>query len=157
MKHILAILFLIFGWFAVMINGKMAEKVDVAEELFFVEHVVDGDTIVLDNGEKVRLIGVDTPETVHPNKGVEHYGIEASEFTENLVEEKNVHLGYDETTRDKYNRLLAYVYLEDGTLLNAEIIKQGYGFAYLNYPFKLSRKFEEYEQQARKNRLGLWK
>jgi micrococcal nuclease len=92
--------------------------------------VVDGDTIVLSNSEKVRLIGVDTPETVRPNTPVEYFGKEASAITKKMVEGKPVRLEYDWQQRDKYGRLLACVYLIDGTFINAEIIKQRYGHAY---------------------------
>ena len=85
--------------------------------------VVDGDTIILSNGEKVRLIGVDTPETVRPNTPVEYYGKEASAFTKKMVEGKDVKLEYDWQQRDKYGRLLAYVYLMDGTFLNAWMLQ----------------------------------
>ena len=78
--------------------------------------VVDGDTIILSNGERVRLIGVDTPETKHPNKPVQYFGKEASAFTKRMVEGKEVTLEYGQQQRDKYGRLLAYVYLMDGTL-----------------------------------------
>jgi len=92
--------------------------------------VVDGDTIILSNGERVRLIGVDTPETKHPRKPVEYYGKEASAFTKRMVEGKFIRLEYDWQERDKYGRLLAYVHLMDDTFLNADIVKQGYGFAH---------------------------
>ncbi len=130
-----------------------------AQDLFLCTRVVDGDTIVVEvggKGEKVRLIGVDTPETVHPSKPVEYFGKEASAFTRQMVEGKRVRLEYDWQKRDKYGRLLAYVYLEDGTFLNAEIIKQGYGFAYTKYPFKYLDEFREYQVNARKNNRGLW-
>jgi endonuclease YncB( thermonuclease family) len=126
-------------------------------DLFICEKVIDGDTIRLSNGEKVRLIGVDTPEFYHPLKPIEFYTKEATAFTKKLVEGKKVRLEYDNEKRDKYGRLLAYVYLEDGTFLNAEIIKQGYGFAYTKYPFKYLEQFKEYEKQAREKELGLWK
>ena len=118
--------------------------------------VVDGDTIVLSNGEKVRLIGVDTPETKHPRKPVEYYGKEASAFTKKMVEGKPVRLEYDWQERDKYGRLLAYVYLMDGTFLNAEIIKQGFGHAYTRFPFKYLDQFRQYEKEAREGKRGLW-
>ena len=95
-----------------------------------VKRVIDGDTIQLSNGEQVRLIGVDTPETKHPRKPVEYFGKEASAFTKKMVEGKSVRLEYDWQRRDIYGRTLAYVYLTDGTFLNAEIIKQGYGHVY---------------------------
>ena len=122
-----------------------------------VTRVIDGDTIVLDGYERVRLIGVDTPETVHPTKPVERFGKEASAFTRRMVEGKKVRLEYDQDTKDRYGRTLAYVYLEDDTFLNAEIIKQGYGFAYTKYPFKYMEEFREYQREAREEGRGLWK
>jgi micrococcal nuclease len=118
--------------------------------------VIDGDTIVLDGNETVRLIGVDTPETKDPRKPVQYFSQEAYEFTRSLVEGKKVRLEYDLEKTDKYNRTLGYVYLEDGTFLNAEIIKQGYGFAYTQFPFKYLEQFREYEKEARENNRGLW-
>jgi hypothetical protein len=88
-----------------------------------VRRVIDGDTLELDNGEDVRLIGVDTPETKHPKKPVERFGKEAAAFTKRLVEGQEIRLEYDQQRHDKYGRTLAYVYLPDGTFLNAEIIR----------------------------------
>ena len=127
---------------------------------------VDGDTIQVDiinppddlqNSETVRLIGVDTPETVHPSKPVEHFGKEASEFTKSRLEGKTVYLAFDWDTRDFYQRLLAYVYLEDGTCLNAAIIDEGYGFAYLTYAFQFTEEFADIQREAREQGRGLWK
>ena len=80
-----------------------------------------------------HTIGVDTTETKHPRKPVQCFGKEAYMFTSNIVEGKKVRLEFDQNQRDQYKPLLAYVYLEDGTFLNAEIIKQGYGHAYTQY------------------------
>ena len=118
--------------------------------------VIDGDTIVLSNDEKVRLIGVDAPETKHPQKPAEYFGKEATAFTNKMVGGKVVKLKYDVQRRDKYGRLLAYVYLVDGTFLNAEIIKQGYGHVYTKAPFKYLEQFRQYEKEARENKRGLW-
>jgi len=118
--------------------------------------VIDGDTIILDGYERVRLIGVDTPETSHPRKPVQFFAKKASEFTRKLVLKKKVRLEYDQERKDKYGRTLAYVFLEDGTFLNAEIIKQGYGFAYTRYPFKYLEEFRKYEREAREKGKGLW-
>ena len=121
--------------------------------------VVDGDTIIVKIAgvkEIVRLIGVDTSETKHPRMPVQYFGKEASMFTTNMVEGKKVRLEFDQNQRDKYKRLLAYVYLEDGTFLNAEIIKQGYGYAYTKFPFKYMQEFRIYEKEARINKRGLW-
>jgi len=129
----------------------------LAEDLLRVKRVIDGDTLLLTNGERVRLIGVDTPETKHPQKTVQHFGKEAYLFTKTMVEGKEVRLEFDWQRRDKYGRLLAYVYLTDGTFLNAEIIIQGYGFAYTRFPFKYLEEFRKYEKEARENGKGLWK
>ena len=118
--------------------------------------VIDGDTILLDGNEIVRLIGIDTPETKDPRKPVQYYGREAYEFTKRLVEGKKVRLAYDLNKKDKYGRTLAYVYLEDGTFLNAEVVKQGYGFAYRYFLFKYFDEFKQYEREARENEIGLW-
>ena len=141
-----------------IVSGFLFNTVSLSKsELFICEKVIDGDTIRLSNGEKVRLIGVDTPEFYHPLKPVEFYTKEAKMFTKKLVEGKRIRLEYDKEKRDKYERLLAYVYLENGTFLNAEIIKQGYGFAYTKYPFKYLEQFKKYEKEAREKELGLWK
>jgi len=126
-----------------------------------VVRVVDGDTLVVSiagREERVRLIGVDTPETVHPQKPVKYFGKEASAFTKRMAEGAVVRLETDPGTadRDKYNRLLRYVYLPDGKLLNAEIIAQGYGFAYTNYPFGKMEEFRKLEREAREASRGLW-
>jgi micrococcal nuclease len=128
----------------------------LAQNIRTVTRVVDGDTIILNGNERVRLIGVDTPETVHPQKPVEYYGKEASAFTKRLCEGKSVRLEYDWQRKDRYGRTLAYVYLEDGTFLNAEIIKQGYGHAYTRFPFKHLDEFRGYEREARESGRGLW-
>ena len=118
--------------------------------------VVDGDTIVLDGGERVRLIGVDTPESVDPRRPVEWFGKEASAFTRRLVEGRRVRLEYDRTRRDVHRRTLAYVYLEDGTFVNLEIVRRGYGHAYTRFPFRYLEQFRAAERQARAERAGLW-
>lgn len=124
---------------------------------FRVIQVLDGDTIILENGERVRLIGVDTTEKSHPLKPVEYFSEEATQFTKQLLEGKEVRLEYDKEKRGKYGRLLAYIYLMDGTLVNAEIIKQGYGFAYTKYPFKFIDSFVSLEKEAENKKRGYWK
>ena len=121
-----------------------------------VVRVVDGDTIILNNGERVRLIGVDTTEKSHPLKPIEYFSEEATKFTRELLEGEEVRLEYDTERRDKYGRLLAYVYLLDGIFVNAEIIKQGYGFAYTKYPFKYRDQFVSLEREAEENKRGYW-
>ena len=118
--------------------------------------VIDGDTIELEGKEIMRFIGVDTPETKDPRKPVEYFGEEASDFTKNLLEGKMLRLEFDQTKIDRYGRTLAYVFLEDNTFINAEIVKQGFGFAYTKYPFKYMEDFRRYEREARENKRGLW-
>jgi len=123
--------------------------------------VVDGDTIEVDMDgsiERIRLIGVDTPETQEPNEPLECFGEAASNFAHQLMDGQSVRLEADaiNTNRDRYNRLLRYVYLSNGTFVNAEIIKQGYGFAYLNFPFTKSDEFAGYQTEASVARRGLW-
>lgn len=118
--------------------------------------VIDGDTIVLEGGERVRLIGVDTPETVDPRRPVQYFGKEASAFTHRMAEGKTVRLEYDQDTYDRYGRTLVYIYLPEGTFLNAEIIRQGYGYAYTRFPFRYQQEFLLLERQAREQGRGLW-
>jgi len=121
-----------------------------------VTRVVDGDTIHVEGIGTVRLIGVDTPETVDPRKPVQSFGKEASEFTRRMAQGKVVRLEFDFQRKDKYDRTLAYVYLPDGTFLNAEIVKQGYGHAYTQFPFKYLDQFRAHEREAREAGRGQW-
>lgn len=127
------------------------------EERFLVSRVVDGDTIELLNGKKVRYIGIDTPETVDPRKPVQCFGKEAKEANSNLVLNKVVILKKDVSETDKYGRLLRYVYLEDGTFVNLWLVKNGYAFVYTYPPdIAYSVEFVAAEREAKKNKLGLW-
>lgn len=124
-----------------------------------VTRVIDGDTIEVNiNGriEKVRLIGVDTPETVHPTRGEEPYGREASNFTKSQLEGKSIELEFDVQERDRYGRLLAYVWL-NGTLFNKTLVEQGYAQVATFPPnVKYVDIFTETQKQARENNRGLW-
>ena len=121
-----------------------------------VTRVVDGDTLIVQGVGRVRLIGVDTPETVDPRRPVQFFGKEASAFTHRMAEGKVVRLAFDAERTDRFGRTLAYVYLSDGTFLNAEIVKQGYGHAYTQFPFKYLGQFQDYEREAREAERGLW-
>jgi micrococcal nuclease len=128
---------------------------------FEVAKVYDGDTIGVQINtkiEKVRLIGVDTPETHHPKKPVQCFGQAASDYTTKNLLGKKVRLESDPIgdNIDRYSRLLRYVYLEDGTLWNQKLVADGYGFAYTSFPFGKSDEFRQAEKSARENNRGLW-
>lgn len=129
-------------------------------EVYPVGRIIDGDTVELlrdGTAVKVRLIGVDTPETVHPQKPVEWYGREASTFLRNLLQGESVFLVYDAQRVDKYGRVLAYLYrAPDGLFVNAEIVRQGYGHAYTVFPFRHMEEFRALEAAAREAQRGLW-
>jgi micrococcal nuclease len=110
----------------------------------------------LADGNIVRLIGIDTSELHHPSRPVEYFAAEAKDFVEQKLKDHEVKLVFGKEKHDKYGRLLAYVYLTDGIFLNAEIVKQGYGFAYTKFPFEFSDDFVKYETEARQAKLGLW-
>lgn len=127
-----------------------------------VVRVIDGDTIIIEkNGvqEKVRLIGVNTPESVDPRRTVECFGKEASNFTTMLLLDKNVRLESDpsQDNRDKYGRLLRFVFLSDGTLASRTIIENGYGHEYTyRAPHLYQHDFKSAEKNARLSQKGLW-
>jgi micrococcal nuclease len=136
-----------------------------------VDKAIDGDTLKLEGGERVRLIGIDTPEMHESSKLyrdskksgqdikiIQALGKRSYNFTRDLVEGKRVRLEFDEEKRDKYKRLLAYVYLKDGTFVNAEIVKQGYASLMTYKPnVKYVDTFKKLYQEARDNKRGLWK
>lgn len=131
-------------------------------EMYTVTHVVDGDTIdVLINGkeERLRLIGIDTPETVHPNKPVECYGPEASAKMKELVLGKEIILEDDPSQgeRDKYDRLLRYIHLQDGTNIIEKMIREGYAYEYTySSEYKYQELFQEAEEASKSEKLGVW-
>src|SRR5690606_1019584 len=136
----------------ILLRDDLTTAKEITPDMAEVVKVVDGDTIDVqifperEDGlpaaipagakiERVRLIGVDTPETVHPFKPIEQFGKEASNYTKSQLQGKTVRLEDDLSKRDKYGRILAYVWFEDRHF-NAELIEKGYAFAYLRFPFK---------------------
>ena len=122
--------------------------------------VVDGDTLkvwITDEIQTVRLIGVDTPETVHPTKEVQRGGKEASAFAQAMLDRKTVRLEADTEGDlvDRYDRLLRYVYL-DGKNFNARLIREGYAVAIRSFPYSRKAEFLRLEALARKERRGIW-
>jgi micrococcal nuclease len=134
-----------------------------ADGYLAVTKVVDGDTFWVDDGsekgEKIRLIGVDAPESKNVFKKKQgSYGKEAKEYLQNLLKGQRVKLEYDIDHTDQYGRTLAYVYLQDGTFVNAELVKNGYAMVMTVPPnVKFADEFVKLQQEARENNRGLWK
>jgi micrococcal nuclease len=97
---------------------------------------IDNPPSELKSSERIRMLGVDTPETVKAGTPVQYYGPEASEFTKAQLEGKTAYLAFDWDLRDNYDRVLAYIYTADGQCFNTVLIKNGYGRAYLSYKFQ---------------------
>ncbi|MEK4792373.1 thermonuclease family protein [Bacillus sp. FSL K6-2971] len=126
-----------------------------------VVNVVDGDTIDVrmksGKQERVRFILVDTPETVHPKKGEEPFGREASDFTKKTLSGQKVDLKLGVQERDKYGRLLAYVYLKDGTMINELLLQKGLARVAVFPPnTEFVDQFRDIEAQAQKEHKGIW-
>jgi micrococcal nuclease len=136
-----------------------------------VKRVIDGDTLLLEDGQRVRMIGIDTPEIHESRKlyrdskknsqdveAIKNMGRKSYEFTKKLIEGKMARLEFDVERKDRYGRLLAYVYLHDGTFVNAEIVRQGYA-SLLTIPpnVKFADMFLQLYRQAREKQVGLWR
>lgn len=158
-----------FAW--IYFIPKLTEHESRQKETFLVKRVVDGDTFELENGERVRMLGIDTPEkfesskldrdaerTGRDKKTIKKLGDLSSEYTKKLIGGKKVILvpepNYED--KDRYGRLLRYVYLEDGTFVNKKIIEDGYANVYRRYPLSKTSEFEQAEKEARENNKGLW-
>jgi micrococcal nuclease len=119
--------------------------------------VFDGDTILLDTGEKVRYLGIDAPEVAHEDHPAECYGTKAKKANGKWVFNKRVTLRYDREKKDRYGRLLAYVFSPEGKCVNEEMLRAGYAFV-----FKISKGFERFksflsiQRGAMRNRRGMW-
>jgi len=136
-----------------------------AMPLALVVRHVDGDTIYvalprppegLHARERLRLLGVDSPEIGQANPTVQRLARAASEFTRRRLEGRIVHLACDWRLRDRYGRLLAYVYLPDGSCHNAQLLREGYAHAYTRFPFQFLEEFRALEGAARREGRGLW-
>ena len=171
--HVIAMIALALSATLIADAGVIAldAKKEAPARYIVVQRAVDGDTLKLASGERVRLIGVDTPE-VHESvklyrdarrsnqdiKAIQALGRKASDFTKKLVEGKPVRLEFDVEKKDRYGRLLAYVYLQDGTFVNAEIIRQGYANVMTIPPnVKYQDMFLKLYREAREAKRGLWK
>lgn len=148
-----------YGWF-----DSAKRSVETSQPgLYSIAHYVDGDTVVVNmNGtnETIRFIGIDTPETHKPGAPVQCYGPAAAAHTQNVIKAAGgkVRLVSDSlsTNRDRYNRLLRYVYLPDGTNVNKLNVEQGYAFYYPYFPFTKKAEFKVAQDSAKAANKGLW-
>ncbi|MEN6385812.1 MAG: thermonuclease family protein [Phycisphaerales bacterium] len=126
---------------------------------------VDGDTIDINipDGKyrhtRIRMLGIDTPETKNPNMPVMYFGPEAYNFTKGKILGKNITVLMDlaSNPRDKYGRLLAHIELEDGSILNKELLTNGFAYADTRFPHSFKKEYVALEKQAQKEKRGLWK
>jgi micrococcal nuclease len=122
-----------------------------------VRQVIDGDTITVSGIGVVRLIGVDAPEKSGGTyRESEPFGDAATKYMKGLLEGRDVRLEYDGARKDQYNRTLAYVFLPDGRLANAEIIRAGYAETYRRFDYKRKTEFFAAERDAKAARRGMW-
>jgi len=147
---------------AMLVTLRQSDNNPNTKDTYEVTKVVDGDTLeILKYGktEKVRLIGVDTPETLDPRKPVQCFGKEASAKTKGLLTGKSVRLEFDSIVgeKDKYGRLLAYVWNEN-ELVNLKLLKEGYAneYTYRRQKYKYQADFKNAETLARSQSIGLW-
>jgi len=128
-----------------------------ADRLVQVRWVDDGDTIVLSDGTRVRYGGVNAPEVAHKNRPAEPLGPEAREVNRKLVYKKKVRLEFDREKYDQYGRVLAYVFLEDGTFVNGALLTSGYAYFVFRKPnTKHDSKLLAFQREAMTKRVGLW-
>jgi len=154
------VIVLAFGWWQTRDQGSSTDREPTGgTSTVKVDRVVDGDTAKVfyeGNSEYVRYIGIDTPESVKEGTPVECYGKESSDFNAGLIEGQRMKLVFDEEQRDRYGRLLAYVYV-DGKMINAELLKNGYATTLEVSPnTSKAGQFQGLEDKARNAGRGLW-
>lgn len=158
------LIFIIFSFSVLNFSDQVLEGDDRFKEntLYRVNRVVDGDTIEVQiDGEYeiVRLLGVDSPEVNSSYTKEECYGPEASAYLKELLKNQSVYLSGDKqnNNRDKYNRLLRYVFMQDGTFVEEALLKNGYAYNYDYFPSRFKEQFNKWEEEAQQRGLGLWR
>lgn len=148
----------------IQIGGKstLDKSSSVSKDSYKVTHVVDGDTIDINYNntiQRVRLLGINSPESVDPRRAVECFGEEASDYAKSLMKNQEVRLEFDDSQArfDQYDRLLAYVYLLDGQMVNRKMIADGYAYEYTyNSAYKYQKDFKDLQSIAKNLKRGLW-
>ena len=135
----------------------IATEQSSAQTWYTVKWVNDGDTIVLANEQRVRYIGIDTPEIAHENQAAEPFSYTARSFNESLIASKKIRLEFDEERHDPYGRLLAYIFLQDGTFINARLLQNGLAYFLYRPPnVKYASILLKSQQEAMKAKIGIW-
>jgi endonuclease YncB( thermonuclease family) len=133
-------------------------ETSAAQTWHTVRWVNDGDTVVLTTGQRIRYIGLNAPEIDHDNQKAHPYGYQAKSFNKDLVSSQRIRLEYDTERFDRYGRVLAYIYLEDGTFLNARLLQAGLAFYLYRKPnLKYSKILLKSQQDAMELKKGLWR
>jgi len=129
----------------------------VKQKWISVKWVSDGDTIVLGDGQHVRYIGINAPEVAHDDYKAEAFGYAAKKYNQSIVQSKKVRLEFDKETYDRYGRLLAYIYLLDGTFINKEMIEKGFAYLLPRSPnLKYVKMFLQTQRDAMSAKQGMW-
>ncbi|NLO69347.1 MAG: thermonuclease family protein [Porphyromonadaceae bacterium] len=157
------ILLFIFLFVILDLSCGSGHQRNAPREYYRVTRVIDGDTFVIETSpgteERVRLIGVDAPETRRTrNREIGHYAEESKAFLVKMIENKMVRIEYDFSKHDRYQRILAYVYLRNGTFVNAELVKRGFAVV-MTVPPNVNHAdtFFRLQREARENNRGLWR
>ncbi|MBA3018454.1 MAG: thermonuclease family protein [Proteobacteria bacterium] len=148
---------ILFKAFCLVILLSCVAGQSFAQNWYGVRWVDDGDTIVLIDGRRVRYIGINAPEIDHKDKKAEPCGYSAKNYNKNMVLSKKVRLEFDREKHDQYGRLLAYVFLEDGTFVNEVMIKNGYAYSlYRNPNKKYNKRLFKAQRDAMTAKKGIW-
>jgi len=133
-------------------------KINAENSYYTVKEVIDGDTIILNTGDRIRDLGIDTPELHHPTIGPECGGPEAKDENVKLLAGKRLRIERDITDKDQYGRLLRYVFTEDGYFVNCEIVRRGWAQVFVIYPdHRYEKMLIDAQLSAVKENLGIWK
>ncbi len=150
---------LILCWLGYRLENLIKDEIPTASERQTVRvlRVVDGDTLQIEGEQRVRLLGIDTPETKHPTLPPQPFGLEATQFTKGMVEGKTVELVFDKERFDDYQRILAFVFVDE-KFLNEELVAAGLATAQPQYPYRndFKKRFTQAEEIAKSNRIGIW-
>ncbi|HID30138.1 MAG TPA: nuclease (SNase domain-containing protein) [Desulfobacterales bacterium] len=143
---------------ALLLTLLACQEVVSASSFHLVRWVDDGDTVVLSHGRRVRYTGINAPEVAHEDRPAERFGPEARDFNRKLVFGKKVRLEFDREKRDQYGRVLAYLFLQDGTFVNAELVKGGHAHCLFRRPnIRYDSLFLRLQREAMAKRVGMWK